>query len=350
MAHSILASIKKIKSRIGNNPTVKKIGNEVTKHAATVANKIDSGARTARRNKILPKGKSPFTNGRGTKRVSHEISKNGKHIAKIAGVSSGIAGAIGTAGAVTLNPHLIAAGSVASGLGKAAVATSIARAARQHKIKQKIDSRAEKRPHHVREENMKSFRDFVIEIQDLDDHGIDLIESSALRSRVIGKLSGSLEQTGVEHDKWHSALPKKEQNAERPRYRGGKVFNIAKKWKDFTPSEQRRIHNHAAAGSAAEVDSLKHFKTHPQTGEKEYHAKHMERAAEHVHKEWIRRNRADPNINPETLKSYKDLPEHEKEKDRVKVRRALEVHNETVRGNRALRVVKKGGVYEEIAT
>jgi hypothetical protein len=56
------------------------------------------------------------------------------------------------------------------------------------------------------------------------------------------------------------------------------------------------------------------------------HPRDIEKAAEHVHKEWMKRNpKAD--YNADQHKPYADLPEDEKEKDRVHVRTMAKLHN-----------------------
>jgi hypothetical protein len=56
------------------------------------------------------------------------------------------------------------------------------------------------------------------------------------------------------------------------------------------------------------------------------HPHDIEKAAEHVHNEWMKRNpKADHNASQH--KPYNDLPEDEKEKDRVHVRTMMSLKN-----------------------
>jgi hypothetical protein len=56
------------------------------------------------------------------------------------------------------------------------------------------------------------------------------------------------------------------------------------------------------------------------------HPHDVEKASEHVHNEWMKRNpKADHNASQH--KPYKDLPEDEKEKDRVHVRTMMSLKN-----------------------
>jgi hypothetical protein len=56
------------------------------------------------------------------------------------------------------------------------------------------------------------------------------------------------------------------------------------------------------------------------------HPHDMEKAAEHVHNEWMKRN-PKSDYNASQHKPYKDLPDDEKEKDRVHVRTMLSLKN-----------------------
>jgi len=75
-------------------------------------------------------------------------------------------------------------------------------------------------------------------------------------------------------------------------------------------------HENLAAGAAAH-----HAVTH--------HGDNMEAAADHVHKEWMKRN-PKAEWNADQHKPYAELPEHEKEKDRVHVRTMAAIMNKKI--------------------
>jgi len=75
-------------------------------------------------------------------------------------------------------------------------------------------------------------------------------------------------------------------------------------------------HENLAAGAAAH-----HAVTH--------HGDNMEAAADHVHKEWMKRN-PKAEWNADQHKPYSELPEHEKEKDRVHVRTMAAIMNKKI--------------------
>jgi hypothetical protein len=110
------------------------------------------------------------------------------------------------------------------------------------------------------------------------------------------------------HDAWrrqfHKANPK-ERALPRMRMRGGKMVDINKPWKDLDP--KAKAENRVAAYAAyAAIEKFPNDR---------------EKASDYVHKQWIKRNRADPN-QPKTLfKPYSALSEVEKDKDRAHIDR-----------------------------
>lgn len=110
------------------------------------------------------------------------------------------------------------------------------------------------------------------------------------------------------HDAWrrqfHKANPK-ERALPRMRMRGGKMVDINKPWKDLDP--KAKADNRIAAYAAyAAIEKFPNDR---------------EKASDYVHKQWIKRNRADPS-QPKTLfKPYSALSEVEKDKDRAHIDR-----------------------------
>lgn len=108
------------------------------------------------------------------------------------------------------------------------------------------------------------------------------------------------------HDAWRKQFHKtnpKERALPRMRMRGGKMVDINQPWKSLDPAA--KADNMIAAETAYEA--LARF------------PKNREKAAAYVHKQWIKRNRADPNQAKDLFKSYAELPEVEKDKDRAHI-------------------------------
>ena len=113
------------------------------------------------------------------------------------------------------------------------------------------------------------------------------------------------------HDAWRRQFHKtnpKERALPRMRLRGGKMVDINKPWKTLDP--KAKAENRIAAYAA--YDALEKFPND------------RERAADYVHKQWIKRNRADPNQPRNLFKPYGALPEVEKDKDRAHIDRMKE--------------------------
>jgi hypothetical protein len=110
------------------------------------------------------------------------------------------------------------------------------------------------------------------------------------------------------HDAWREQFLKDHPDqAELPRMRmrGGKMVDINQPWTGLDPAAQ--ADNKVAAYAA--YDAIERF------------PKDREKAAAYVHKQWIKRNRDDPNQPQDLFKPYKDLPENEKDKDRAHIDR-----------------------------
>jgi hypothetical protein len=110
------------------------------------------------------------------------------------------------------------------------------------------------------------------------------------------------------HDAWrkqfHETNPQ-ERDLPRMRERGGKMVDINKPWKDLDP--KAKAENKVAAYAAAEA-----IEKYPDD---------RERAANYVHKQWIKRNKSDPNQPKALFEPYASLPEIEKDKDRAHIDR-----------------------------
>jgi len=91
----------------------------------------------------------------------------------------------------------------------------------------------------------------------------------------------------------------------RMRMRGGKMVDINQPWAALDPAAQ--ADNKVAAYAA--YNAIEQF------------PKDREKAAAYVHKQWVKRNRDDPNQPQDLFKPYKDLPEVEKDKDRAHIDR-----------------------------
>lgn len=110
------------------------------------------------------------------------------------------------------------------------------------------------------------------------------------------------------HDAWrkqfHETNPQ-ERDLPRMRERGGKMVDINKPWKDLDP--KAKADNKIAAYAAAEA-----IEKYPDDREK---------AAAYVHKQWIKRNKGDPNQPKALFEPYASLAEVEKDKDRAHIDR-----------------------------
>ena len=114
------------------------------------------------------------------------------------------------------------------------------------------------------------------------------------------------------HEAWRKSLPPNEQNVPRERSKnGGPKADINVPFEKLHPTAQQE---NLAAGKAA----LAAVKKHP---------KDMEKAAEHIHNEWMKRN-PKAEHNADQHKPYSELPDSEKEKDRVHVRTMQKLHQQ----------------------
>jgi len=108
------------------------------------------------------------------------------------------------------------------------------------------------------------------------------------------------------HDAWRRQFHKtnpKECALPRLRMRGGKMVDINKPWKDLDP--KAKAENKVAAYAAyAAIEKFPNDR---------------EKASDYVHKQWIKRNRADPSQPKALFKAYSALPEVEKDKDRAHI-------------------------------
>ncbi|MFZ2030327.1 MAG: hypothetical protein WAU68_08475 [Vitreimonas sp.] len=110
------------------------------------------------------------------------------------------------------------------------------------------------------------------------------------------------------HDAWreklHDTNPA-ERDLPRMRERGGKMVDINKPWSELDPKAkaENRIAAHAAATAI------------------EKYPDDREKAAAYVHKQWIKRNKGDPNQPKDLFEPYAVLPDVEKDKDRAHIDR-----------------------------
>ncbi|MFT3726538.1 MAG: hypothetical protein QM759_01765 [Terricaulis sp.] len=108
------------------------------------------------------------------------------------------------------------------------------------------------------------------------------------------------------HDAWRREFHKNnpDQKAQpRMRMRGGKMVDINQPW--------------SSLDSAAKADNM--IAAEAAYSALERYPKNREKAAAFVHKQWVKRNRTDPNQSPDLFKPYAELPEIEKDKDRVHI-------------------------------
>ncbi len=108
------------------------------------------------------------------------------------------------------------------------------------------------------------------------------------------------------HDAWRKQFHKtnpKERALPRLRMRGGKMVDINQPWTKLDP--KAKAENKIAAYAAyAAIEKFPNDR---------------EKAADYVHKQWIKRNRADPSQPKALFKPYSALPEVEKDKDRAHI-------------------------------
>jgi CO/xanthine dehydrogenase Mo-binding subunit len=111
------------------------------------------------------------------------------------------------------------------------------------------------------------------------------------------------------HEEWRRSLPPNERNVPRERSKnGGPKADINVPFDQLHPTAQQE---NLAAGQAA-AEAVSKFPNN------------VEQAAEYIHIEWMKRNPQD-DYNAAQHKSYDELPEIEKEKDRVHVRTMMKL-------------------------
>ncbi len=126
------------------------------------------------------------------------------------------------------------------------------------------------------------------------------------------------------HDAWRRQFHKtnpKERTLPRMRMRGAKLVDINKPWKDLDP-EAKADNRIAAYAACAAIEKFPNDR---------------EEAADYVHRQWIKRNRADPNQPEQLFKPYSALTEGEKDKDRAhidRMKRALAAVQKTKKAPR----------------
>ena len=132
---------------------------------------------------------------------------------------------------------------------------------------------------------------------------INIVESAMLAENAVQQFASAA------HEAWRRSLPPNEQNEPRMRSKnGGPKADINVPFDQLHPTAQQE---NLAAGIAAE-QAVKKFPND------------IEQAAEYIHIEWMKRNPQD-DYNAAQHKSYDELPEIEKEKDRVQVRTMMEL-------------------------
>jgi len=132
---------------------------------------------------------------------------------------------------------------------------------------------------------------------------INIVESAMLAENAVQQFASAA------HEAWRRSLPPNEQNEPRMRSKnGGPKADINVPFDQLHPTAQQE---NLAAGIAAE-QAVKKFPND------------IEQAAEYIHIEWMKRNPQD-DYNAAQHKSYDELPEIEKEKDRVQVRTMMDL-------------------------
>ena len=132
---------------------------------------------------------------------------------------------------------------------------------------------------------------------------INIVETAILAENAVQQFASAA------HEKWRRSLPPNEQNVPRIRRKnGGPKADINVPFDQLHPTAQQE---NLAAGIAAE-QAVKKFPND------------IEKAAEYIHIEWMKRNPKD-DYNAAQHKPYDQLPEIEKEKDRVHVRTMMKL-------------------------
>ena len=127
---------------------------------------------------------------------------------------------------------------------------------------------------------------------------INIVEAAMLAENAVQQFASDA------HEEWRRSLPPNEQNVPRMRSKnGGPKADINVPFDQLHPTAQQE---NLAAGIAAE-QAVKKFPND------------IEKAAEYIHIEWMKRNPKD-DYTAAQHKPYDELPEIEKEKDRVHVR------------------------------
>ena len=127
---------------------------------------------------------------------------------------------------------------------------------------------------------------------------INIVEAAMLAENAVQQFAS------MAHEEWRRSLPPNEQNVPRMRSKnGGPKADINVPFDQLHPTAQQE---NLAAGIAAE-QAVKKFPND------------IEKAAEYIHIEWMKRNPKDDYTAAQHV-PYDQLPEDEKEKDRVHVR------------------------------
>ena len=134
---------------------------------------------------------------------------------------------------------------------------------------------------------------------------INIVETAILAENAVQQFASDA------HEEWRRSLPPDKQNEPRIRSKnGGPEADINVPFDQLHPTAQQE---NLAAGIAAE-QAVKKFPND------------IEKAAEYIHIEWMKRNPKD-DYNAAQHKPYDQLPEIEKEKDRVHVRTMMNLLN-----------------------
>ena len=132
---------------------------------------------------------------------------------------------------------------------------------------------------------------------------INIVETAILAENAVQQFASAA------HEKWRRSLPPNEQNGPRIRSKnGGPKADINVPFDQLHPTAQQE---NLAAGIAAE-QAVKKFPND------------IEKAAEYIHIEWMKRNPKDDYTAAQHV-PYDQLPEDEKEKDRVHVRTMMKL-------------------------
>ena len=132
---------------------------------------------------------------------------------------------------------------------------------------------------------------------------INIVETAVLAENAVYQFASAA------HEEWRRSLPPNEQNEPRIRSKnGGPKADINVPFDQLHPTAQQE---NLAAATAAE-QAIKKFPND------------IEKAAEYIHIEWMKRNPKD-DYNAAQHVPYDQLPEIEKEKDRVHVRTMIQL-------------------------